>query len=71
MNEKPFDKGDRVKLLRMPNDPQPIPAGTLGTVTFASFCDFGRGDRFWQVGVDWDNGRSLMVCTPPDSIVKV
>ncbi len=59
-------KGDRIECLAMPQDSQPIPTGTKGTVTFVNDVDFGRGDRFTQVGVKWDNGRSLMLCTPPD-----
>ena len=54
-------KGTRIKLIRMPDDPQPIPAGTIGTVKACS--DFGD----WaQLQVQWDNGRHLMLCVPPD-----
>ena len=59
-------KGDRIKLLQMNDDPDPIPAGTLGTVTFINKC----GD-FTQIAVDWDNGRKLMLAVPPDRYVKI
>lgn len=42
--------GDRIRLLRMPNDPDPVPVGSEGTVW--------RADDI-QIGVKWDNGRRL------------
>ncbi len=60
--------GDRVECVSM-NDPyDPIPAGTRGTVTDVSEVNFGAGDRFTQVCVNWDNGRTLMPVIPPDVI---
>lgn len=56
-------KGDRIELLSMPQDPDPIPTGTKGTITFVSEI---RSMGFTQVGVKWDNGRSLMLSVPPD-----
>lgn len=55
--------GDRIELLEMPNDPCPIDPGTRGTVTYVEdpVCDDRR-----QVWVEWDNGRGLMICEPPD-----
>ncbi len=58
--------GDRIKLLSMPEDPHPVPPGTLGTVVSVNPVDIGGGDRFTQIDVKWDNGRSIMLCTPPD-----
>ncbi len=46
-------KGDRVKMIHMPDDPDPIPAGSTGTVTGVTAGPLG------QVTVDWDSGRSL------------
>ena len=46
-------KGDRVKMIHMPDDPDPIPAGSIGTVTGVTAGPLG------QVTVDWDSGRSL------------
>ena len=56
-------KGDRIRLVSMPQDPDPIPVGSLGTVVAVYH------HRDWsQVEVDWDNGRSLMLSMPEDSI---
>jgi hypothetical protein len=47
----------------MPEDPDPIPAGSLGTVRAI------HPQRGWmQVEVDWDNGRQLMLSLPVDVI---
>lgn len=59
----PFDDGDRIELLEMPADPNPIPRGTLGTVEGSQRWD----SKCWLVQVRWDNGRSLQLCIPPDS----
>lgn len=48
-------KGMRVRLIDMPDDPDPIPSGTEGTVT--SVQDLGREGQI--VGVKWDTGRTL------------
>ena len=45
--------GDRIRLLAMPNDPDPIPPGSTGTVVSAT------AGTFAQIEVDWDNGRTL------------
>lgn len=68
MNE--FKHGDRVRLVKMDDDPDPIPVGTEGTVTFCNPVQMGR-DSFTQVSVNWDNGRSLMVVCPPDIIRRI
>jgi hypothetical protein len=47
----------------MPEDPDPIPSGSLGTV-----CAIYPHHRWMQVEVDWDNGRSLMLSLPDDVI---
>lgn len=64
----PFEPGDRIELIDMPDDPNPIPAGTKGTVVGSSFVRTGGG--WWQVDVQWDNGRSLMLSIPPDHARK-
>lgn len=43
-------KGDRVRLIKMVNDPYPVESGTEGTVYHV-----GGG----VANVKWDNGRSL------------
>jgi hypothetical protein len=56
-------KGDRIRLVSMPQDPDPIPVGSLGTVVAV------RDQREWtQVDVDWDNGRTLMLTIPDDCV---
>jgi hypothetical protein len=57
--------GDRIELIRMPDDPHPVATGTRGTVTNVNLVKLGR-EEFTQVGVDWDDGRSLMLVSPPD-----
>jgi hypothetical protein len=53
--------GDRIRMIAMPEDPDPIPPGTTGTITAV------RSYGTWsQVDVDWDNGRKLMLAVPPD-----
>lgn len=59
-------KGDRIRLVSMPQDPDPIPAGTLGTVVAV------YDHRDWnQVDVDWYNGRTLMLTMPADRVELV
>jgi hypothetical protein len=58
--------GDRIRLVAMSDDPDPIPPGTTGTVTAV------RPQRTWaQVDVAWDNGRTLMLVVPPDQFEVV
>ena len=45
--------GDRIRLIAMPDDPDPIPAGATGTVLAVTTGPYA------QIDVDWDNGRSL------------
>lgn len=61
MSEKNFgvSKGDRVKLLAMPNDINPVPSGTLGTVTGFHIDHTTDDGRFSQIWVKWDNGSVL------------
>lgn len=55
--------GDRIRLISMPTDPDPIPIGTHGTVQMVH-CHCG----WTQVEVDWDNGRRLMLSLPDDQL---
>jgi len=58
-------EGDRVRLLAMRDDPDPIEVGQLGTV--GSVTRHGAGQDVWhQIDVAWDNGRTLMLVSPPD-----
>ena len=54
-----YPLGTRVRLLNMPNDPNPVPAGTCGTVMAV--------DDAGQLLVQWDNGRSLSLLPGVDS----
>lgn len=57
--------GQRIRLVKMGDDPRPIPPGETGTVT--------RVNPLWdgeiQVSVDWDSGRGLMLILPHDRIM--
>lgn len=65
--------GDRVRMLHMPDDPDPIPTGTEGEVVLVNPVRMGpAGERnFTQVLVKWDNGRSLSCVVPPDQLVVI
>ncbi len=64
MNTMP-QPGDRIRLLEMRDDPNPVPTGEIGTVV--GVFSHGTGKDTWhQVEVAWDNGRSLMLTLPPD-----
>lgn len=66
MPTAPFEKGDRIRLVEMPNDPDPIPVGTTGTVKSCEQVGF-----LWHILMDWDIKRSLALCIPPDHAVKI
>ena len=64
MNHTPR-QGDRIRLVSMTGDPDPIPVGQLGMVV--SVSRHGSGKDAWnQIDVAWDNGRTLMLVCPPD-----
>lgn len=48
------EPGDRIELVAMGDDPDPIPKGSKGTVTRVANTAWGA-----QISVDWDNGRTL------------
>ena len=54
-----YPPGTRVRLLNMPNDPNPLPAGSCGTVMAV--------DDAGQLLMQWDNGRSLSLLPGVDS----
>ena len=59
------NKGDRIELTApMEYDPNPIEVGSKGEVTFVN--EVGGHEPFTQISVKWDNGRTLMLATPPD-----
>jgi hypothetical protein len=60
--------GDRIELIGFgAPDPDPIASGTKGTVSHISpVIRFPGESPFQQISVKWDNGRTLMLCCPPD-----
>jgi hypothetical protein len=57
-----FKVGDKIELLKMDNDPHPIPIGTKGRITKIGPMPYNET----QIHVDWDNGRTLMLVYPED-----
>jgi len=62
--------GDRIRLIDMPNDPDPIPTGTEGTIEAVTDLNF-RDKPEYQLIVKWDNGRRLSCICPPDLVELV
>jgi hypothetical protein len=58
----PVPVGSRIELVSMPNDPDALAPGTLGTVT---------GGNGAQMYVDWDNGRTLILLPGVDRWVVI
>jgi hypothetical protein len=57
--------GDRIRLISMSNDPAPVAIGAMGSVRGVTMHD--AGDNRWaQIDVSWDDGRTLMLVVPPD-----
>lgn len=61
-----FKAGDRIRLVSMTDDPDPIPVGSVGTIVGI----YPHSD-WTQIDVDWDIGRSLMLSIPPDCIERI
>ena len=57
--------GDRIRLLEMSDDPSPIRVGQEGTVVGIHRIG-DKPDSWHQIDVAWDNGRTLMLVSPPD-----
>ena len=57
---KRYPAGTRIRLLEMADDPNPVPAGTEGTVTGV--------DSEASLLVEWDNGQSLNVIHLSDRV---
>ena len=66
-----FDVGDRIELISMTDDPSPLPSGSQGTITDKNPVNFGPLQSFIQYSVKWDNGRTLMLCVPPDRARRI
>ncbi|SCW95349.1 DUF4314 domain-containing protein [Ancylobacter rudongensis] len=65
MDEPPCKIGDEIVLVFMGNDPCPIPPGTRGRVRSVNKLLFCQSDRY-QIMVDWQIERSLMLVWPAD-----
>ena len=59
--------GKRIRLTEM-FDPNPIPIGTEGLVTYVNRVP---SMGFTQISVQWDNGRTLMLSVPPDKYEEI
>ena len=62
----PLKPGDRIRLISMTDDPDPILADTTGTV-----AGVDRQNGWTQVDFDWDVKRSLMLTLPPDVVERI
>ena len=58
-----YPPGSRILLYQMIDPYAPVPAGTRGTVRYV--------DDAGQIGVAWDNGRSLSLIPGEDSFRKL
>ena len=58
--------GKRFELLAMPDDPDPLPGGSKGTIEWV--CVFAPNVLFLNVRWDDGIGRSLNLSVPPDEI---
>lgn len=65
-----IEVGDRVRLVHMGDDPDPVPAGTEGEVLVVTDLHF-RNKPETQFIIKWDNGRSLSCICPPDILQVV
>ena len=58
-----YPPGSRILLYQMTDPYAPVPSGTRGTVRYV--------DDAGQIGVAWDNGRSLSLIPGVDSFRKL
>lgn len=65
----PCKVGDRIELIQMGPDPDPIPNGTCGLVI--GVCPMGttlKGESKFVIKVRWDIPRSLALAYPEDQL---
>jgi hypothetical protein len=56
-----LQQGDRIEITEvMPDDPNPIPAGSRGTVRRVT----NQGTSFEQIDVDWDEPNRRLMLLP-------
>lgn len=58
-----YPVGTRLRCENMSDNPDSVPPGTLGTVVYV--------DDAGQIGMKWDNGRSLSLIYGVDSFTKI
>ena len=58
-------RGTRIRLINMPNDPDPIPAGSEGVVIGATDGPLG------QIEVRWDNSTRTLSLIPGVDIFEI
>ena len=72
--QPPVNAGQRVVLIRMHDDPDPVSPGTMGTVHRVIL-----NERGWVIGVDWDDGRPcplvpgdrfIIELDPPEELLR-
>ena len=62
--------GDRIRVTQLDDPYTSIGPGSEGEITDVNRVNMGR-DSFTQYSVKWDQGGSLMLCTPPDRFVVI
>lgn len=71
MNPPSVKIGQRIRLIRMDDDPDPIPVGTTGEVlevieAMVLQAGVSGQRREWYIQMKWDNGRTLNLIYPKD-----
>lgn len=63
MTKQRIQEGTRLQLLRMNQDPHPVPTGTCGTVSYI--------DDAGQIHMKWDNGSRLALIPNVDEFFVI
>jgi len=58
--------GDRIRLVAMPNDPDPVPTGSVGTVQYVLCDSQSQPKHMDQIQMTWDSGRTLNLAPEVD-----
>lgn len=71
-NPLQIKEGERIRLVKMGEDPDPVPVGSCGTVKHVQPL-FLCGDKNPQTQflIKWDSGRGLNCICPPDIIERI
>src|SRR5262245_48496607 len=74
-DKAPCRAGDRIRMVKMVDDPDPIPPGATGVVqAIRSLGGSWGGQESYQIDVAWDapyQYRYLMLSIPPDIVERV